>query len=166
MSPSSNILIGVEVGLLKGLENLRWASDSIQNFGELIAVSTVVQTQGPDESPRLRVVFKISTGRSPEQVVEELEVIEKTYQETLQMLEPLCCFLLVFEQEVSLSPLLTLPHPALAAHPSWLYCAWEVWRSYEHPVLNQSLERIVASSNLTNVQFYSQGKSIVAKSYL
>lgn len=165
MLQDATILVGIETGLLKGLETLRWAIEFLERFSEIVAVSTVVQCNENETRSRLHVVLKLSTNRNCEQVIRELQQIEKEYEENLQVIESLRCFLMAYDQMVSITPTVTLPHPVMVSNAAWLYCATEVWRAYQHPVLNQSLERLLADAKVTNVEFFSQGKTIIGKTY-
>lgn len=165
MSQSSTALFGIEAGLLKGLDTLRWTLESLQRFAEITAVSTVVQSNIDTARPSLRVVVKTSLIISPDQVIKELVEIENEYDEKIKVMEPMRCFLLAYDQLVTLTPILTLPHPQMIANPSWLYCSFEVWRNYRHPVLELTLERLLSQSKVTNVEFFSQGKSVITKTF-
>lgn len=166
MEESSHVLIGIEAGLLRGLESLRWTLENLQSFSEILAVSTIVQTNEGPNVAHLRVVLKLLTNLTPDQIIQELQLIEQKYDEALRVIEPIRCFLMGYEQFVVITPSVTLPHPVMLSDSSWLFCAWEVWRSYQHPVMNQTLDRLMSQANVTNVDFYSQGKTIVTKTYL
>lgn len=165
MSQNSTALIGIEAGLLKGLDTLRWTLESLQRFAEITAVSTVVQANTETERPSLRVVIKTSLAIRPDQVIKELIQIENEYDEKVKVMEPMRCFLLTYDQVVTITPNLTLPHPQIISNSSWLYCCFEVWRNYRHPVLDLTLERLLTQVNVTNVEFFSQGKSVVTKTF-
>lgn len=164
MTSESTILIGVEVGLLKGLESMKWAIESLQRFVEISAVSTVVQCRAFNDKICLRTVIKATTSQTAEQVIQELISIEYEYDEKLRVIESLRCFLLTYEQQVNLSPGMILPHPQMLDHSSWLYCAWETSRNYRHPVLEQTLDKLISKTNMADIIFFGQGKSIITKS--
>jgi 7,8-dihydro-6-hydroxymethylpterin-pyrophosphokinase len=166
MNNSSMVLIGVEAGILKGLDTMRWTIESLQRFSEVVSVSTVVQSSTLVERPCIRVVVKVSLAIHSEQVVQELIAIENEYDEKLKVMEPIHCYLLAQDQTVCLTPEITLPHPQMVSNAAWLYCSWEVWRNYRHPVLDLTLERILSQTNVTNVEFFSQGKAVVSKTSL
>lgn len=166
MEESSQILVGIEAGLLKGLDILRWTIDQLNDCAEILSASTVVQSGIGSEHPNLRVVLKLSTSWSAEKVIDELKKIEQRFDETMKVIEPMKCFLMVYDQTVFITPAVTLPHPNMIADTSWLYCAWEVWRSFHHPIMGQTLDRIMNQTNVTNVEFYGQGKTIISKTYL
>lgn len=162
MSREALVLIGFESGLLKGIDTLRWAVHQLQEKVEVLAVSTIVQNNRSGDGNQLRVVVKGQTLLEPHQVVDFMEFIESQYQDTLRNMESLRCFLLCYQEEVCLTPKLTLPHPMMIESSSWLYCCWEVWRNYRHPVLELSLERVLAQRPVTNVEFFSQGKLVIS----
>lgn len=160
---SSQALIGIEVGLLRGLETMKWVLSSLQPFVETSAISTIVQCNAINDRSCLRAVIKASTGLSPEELIQEFMSLEYEYDEKIKDMEPIRCFLLAYDQLVSLAPRMVLPHPQMTDHSSWLYCAWETSRNYRHPVLDQSLEKLILRINLSDIVFYSQGKSVMTK---
>jgi 7,8-dihydro-6-hydroxymethylpterin-pyrophosphokinase len=160
---SSLAMIGIEVGLLRGLETMKWVLDSLQHFIETTAISTIVQCNATHDRSCLRVVVKASTNLTAEQLIQELISLEYEYNERIRDMEPIRCFLLTFDHQVSLAPGMVLPHPQMTDHSSWLYCAWETARNYRHPVLDQSLEKLISKINLSDIVFYSQGKSVITK---
>lgn len=157
----STALIGIETGLLKGIETLRWTLDSIQSFGEISAISTVVQSINSVGQPQLRVVIKLITPREPDELINRLVDIEGEYDEKIKIMDTMRCLLLAYDQAVSLTPAETLPHPQMLSDAAWLYCSWEVWKSYWHPVMEQTLDKLLSERNVTNVEFHSQGKAIL-----
>jgi len=160
---SSTVLIGIEVGLLRGLDTMKWVLDSLQQFVETSAISTIIQCNASNDRSCLRAVVKASTNSTPEQLIQEFISLEYEYDEKIKDMEPIRCFLLTFDQQVSMAPGMVLPHPQMTDHSSWLYCAWETARNYRHPVLDQSLEKLITKINLADIVFYSQGKSVMTK---
>ncbi len=163
---TSTALIGIEVSLLRGLETLRWACESLQRFSEVTAVSSVVQCNTVVDNPLLKIVLKVSLTIPPEQIVQELLSIEYEFESKITVIESLRCFLLVFDHQVSLSPGVTLPHPQMLDHTSWLYCCCEVWRGYRHPVLDLNLDRLLAERDVSHMEFFGQGKSVITKAFI
>jgi hypothetical protein len=84
MNEGSVALFGIEAGLLKGLDTLRWTLECVQKFAEIRAISTVVQSTSRREVPCLRVVVKTSVEHGPEQLIAELKKIEIEYEEQLK----------------------------------------------------------------------------------
>jgi hypothetical protein len=69
--------------------------------------------------------------------------------------------LLCFDQVAQMSPELTLPNPQLARDTVVLRCASEVWGDFKHPILGQTLNHLVHSSNSNEiVEFFSQGTNL------
>lgn len=162
----STVLIGLETGLLKGLDSLKWMVEALQEHAELVALSTVIQGFSQAGNTCLQVVVKANASMQPEEVVQKLRGIERAYKENTEFMEPMRCFLLAYDQKVSMTPQLLLPHPQLVSNSGWLYCCWEVWRNYRHPVLDITLEKLLAEKQMTNVQFFSQSKAIISKSLI
>jgi 7,8-dihydro-6-hydroxymethylpterin-pyrophosphokinase len=69
--------------------------------------------------------------------------------------------LLAFGQSVILDSRLTLPSPRLFEDSLILRCAAEAWGSYEHPIMQKTLEDLAqfAVTNL-NVEFYSKSEEL------
>lgn len=164
IEPKSVALIGIECGLLKGLDTLRWALAEIQNFAEVSAVSSVVQCEDHSGRLILRIAAKVLVDQSPENIVGRLKDIETDYDEKIKLIESARCFLLAYDQLVVITPQVNLPHPQLIDNNSWLYCCSEVWKNYRHPVLDLTIERLLDQKLLSKVEFFSQGKVIVSKS--
>ncbi len=157
------VLIGIESGLLRGMETLKWSLASIQEFCDISALSTVLQSNSINEYGSIRVVLKGKIIYEPEQTIRELKRIEREFETKFKVMEPMRCFLLVHEYTVSVTPHVTLPHPQLVSHPAWLVAANEVWRTYRHPVLEIPIEKILAKTNISQVEFFSQGKAILSR---
>lgn len=66
--------------------------------------------------------------------------------------------LLVFNDEVKMTPNLTLPHPSLYLDPLILHCSAEVWPEYVHPVSKIPLRKADIETNVSLFEFLYQGK--------
>lgn len=75
--------------------------------------------------------------------------------------------ILAFEDEIMMTPALTLPSPRLHDDLLLLRCATEVWEDYVHPLFNLTLYELMkkrsSEEKLTplHVEFYMQSKSLV-----
>lgn len=163
MNSEVQILLGLETGLLKGLHSLCWASEKLQVACEFTAISTVIQSNDEDLGASLRVVIKAMTSLEGGELIGFIKEIETEFLRQVTSLESLRIYLLTFGQTVIITPKLTLPHPVMIEQPGWLYCSWEVWKGYRHPVLELSLERLLAQHPVTNVEFVGQGKMVLRK---
>lgn len=159
----STALFGIEVSLLRGVETLRWTIDSLQKFCEITAASSIVQCNSNLENPLLKIVIKVNLTMPPEQVIQELLSIEYDFEGNIKVMETMRCFLMAYDQIVCLSPSITLPHPQMLDHTSWLYCSCEVWRCYRHPILDLTLDRILSGRDVGPMEFFGQGKSVINK---
>ncbi|MCB0368055.1 MAG: hypothetical protein KDD45_01120 [Bdellovibrionales bacterium] len=66
--------------------------------------------------------------------------------------------LLSYDNEIRLTPQLTLPHPQLFLDPLILHCSSEIWPEYIHPVNGDSLRKSDQESESENLEFLYQGK--------
>lgn len=160
MTHTSTVLFGIEAGTLKGLDTLKWTLRALKKFSEILSISTIVQTNSNGDNSILRVVLKAGLSLKPEQIIQELSILEVEYNENIKVLETMRTFLLTYDQRVCLTPALILPHPQLTENHAWLYCSWEVWRNYRHPILEVTLDQLISSSSIENVEFFSQAKSL------
>jgi 7,8-dihydro-6-hydroxymethylpterin-pyrophosphokinase len=160
MKQTATVLLGLEAGLLRGLDSLKWTVEALQKKTDVVALSTIIQGFHSGGSNSLKVVVKATVSMNPPDLLRYLCEVEADYAENKDFMESLRCYLLAFEHEVSMTPHLLLPHPQMVSDPGWLYCSWEVWRNYRHPVLEFSLEKLLAEVETTNVQFFSQAKAI------
>jgi hypothetical protein len=69
--------------------------------------------------------------------------------------------LLVYADQMSLSPQLVLPHPQLIENKVFLIGSVEVWANYNHPILEKPLNTLVKDIDLKGVDFVSTGKSLI-----
>lgn len=71
--------------------------------------------------------------------------------------------LLSLDNEISMLPTLTLPHPDLHRRAEFLVPTSEILPTYEHPILEQTLLQLEASKKYKGkVHFYAQSKSLVS----
>lgn len=69
--------------------------------------------------------------------------------------------LLLYDQEVILTPELTLPHPKLQYDPLTLRLSSEIWSRYEHPVLKKTLRELSdLRTQELDAEFIMQAKNL------
>jgi hypothetical protein len=157
MTPVGHMtLVFIAVDVLEGAISLKTKIDLLRTQSEGLAISNVYKRsqQSPLSSrffSELVVVVKAETYLSVEKL--SLWVKEKMGNSAA---------ILSFDSDVFLLPDLNLPHPLLHTDPLTLRCACEVWGSYEHPVLGQTLNELVQLELQTkNYEFFSQGNSLL-----
>jgi 7,8-dihydro-6-hydroxymethylpterin-pyrophosphokinase len=106
-------------------------------------------------------VVKLATSLKAEEIIKKLIEIEEEFETTIKLIEPLRCYLMAYDQTVSISPSITLPHPLMMSDPGWMYCCFEVWKNYRHPILEQTLDKLLKNKGATNVEFHSQGRALL-----
>ena len=73
--------------------------------------------------------------------------------------------LLLHNQEVSMIPNLTLPHPDLIAESIILCCAAELMPDFVHPILKKDLSALSLRHDFNeDAEFYLQGKKFLESS--
>ncbi len=157
MAYQNNCLIGFTFPIETEISGIQEILEDLCECGEVLKSSTVykqyLQKDGRPFTANIRFVVQFSTYLSAEQSVYLLENNAKKGQ-------PL---LLAFNQQVVLSPKLTLPYPELIVDVLLLRCAAEIWGQYEHPVLQKTLGEIVKKSELKDrAEFLMQGESLIA----
>jgi 7,8-dihydro-6-hydroxymethylpterin-pyrophosphokinase len=69
--------------------------------------------------------------------------------------------LLSFDDEISMLPTLTLPHPELHQKAEFLVPSSEILPTYEHPVIEKTLVQIESTDKYRGkVHFYAQSKNL------
>ena len=157
MAFHNNCLIGFTFPVDTEISGIQEVLEAISECGEIQKASTVykqyIQKDGKPAVACIRFVVQFATYLSAEQ---SIYLIENNGQKG----QPL---LLAFNQQVVLSPKLTLPYPELIVDVLLLRCAAEIWGQYEHPILQKTLGEIVKKSELRErAEFLMQGESLIA----
>lgn len=153
------IMIGLLVDLNRGQKTVRQMTNEMSSIISFIAVSSIYKRSALSHrlgsSAELICVFKASTTLDLEQVSKALSSVQT--QHPGAQIKLLC-----YDKNVQMLPAQTLPHPALVQDKALLRCSSEVWGSYEHPILGQTLSEIVnLNGTFDDVEFYSQGSAIL-----
>lgn len=69
--------------------------------------------------------------------------------------------LLAFENEIRMSPQITLPHPDLYLDSLILHCSAEVWPEYLHPISKSTLRALDMKTTMEGLEFLYQGKYFI-----
>lgn len=157
MAYQNNCLIGFTFPIETEISEIQDSLEGLCECGEIQKASTVykqyLQKDGKPSVGSIRFVIQFSTYLSAEQSVYLTE-------NNVQKGQPL---ILAFNQQVVLSPKLTLPYPELIVDVLLLRCAAEIWGQYEHPILQKTLGEIVKKSEMKDrAEFLMQGESLIA----
>lgn len=162
MKQTHMAMIYISTDLMAGIPRLEKIIESLKTTGEIVGVSSIYKKyrnqRSEDLNSDLVLVVKLET----EKVFEELfQVLDKTEQQQRLSTHSALLSLLTYDRLVRLYPGQNLPSPLLHTDPLTLRCASEVWGSFEHPVLGQTLNELVRSQKpLSHVEFFAQGKSL------
>jgi 7,8-dihydro-6-hydroxymethylpterin-pyrophosphokinase len=156
-------LICVQSDIVGGEKTQKKIIRDISEFVEVLAISSLFkctkQFQKKFDS-YLMSVMKVETTLSSEQILEKLlqlediEIQNEIFQRRI--------YLLGYEDELKMSPEMTLPHPALHSDNYILQCASEVWGDYVHPILKSKLKELdVQHHEEIQGDFVSQGRALL-----
>lgn len=158
-------LIYLSADLMAGIGFLRKLAMDLVDQVRIESASSVYKRyltpRREDLNSELCVVLKVST------LLSHLELgnyLDSQQVERGQNGSPATvrAILLSFSNQVLLTPKRPLPHPQLHSDPLTMRCAAEIYGSYEHPVLGQTLNELVKSSETPeSIEFYSQGRSLL-----
>jgi len=107
----------------------------------------------------LSVVVRIRTTLPPRELLELLQKIERQANLTTRCVD---IDLLFYEEQSTMTPLLTLPHPELHRRPQVLIPAAEIAPDFTHPVLEQNLAQLTHRfEKVPWGRYYSTGKTLL-----
>jgi 7,8-dihydro-6-hydroxymethylpterin-pyrophosphokinase len=134
----------------------------IQN-SELLEVTSLFKRRsqsGSDFESTIEMVAAVSTEKAKVEFASRLHEIAK---EIIKRREDsqVSIKLLLYDQEVIMTPELTLPHPDLQYDLLTLRLSSEVWSRYEHPVLKKTLRELSdLRGQELDVEFVMQAKNL------
>jgi hypothetical protein len=163
MTRPHHALISISVEFTAGLEKVRALLGELRQYGDISGVSSVYKrfltSRHEDLNSDICLVIKMDTDISHGELQQKLEEINAALLQNLRKQGQ--TLLLSYDRMVQLLPASTLPHPLLRNDGLTLRCAAEVWGGYEHPVLGQTLNELVKSSEpIKTSEFFAQGKSL------
>jgi 7,8-dihydro-6-hydroxymethylpterin-pyrophosphokinase len=151
----SHAIIGIETEGVESWEVMGELARLINLKYQIETCSTVWQTHGME---RLVCAVKIGTTEKPRTIQETLEEMEKALGPGRHG----GLTLLIYGDVFSMTPDLTLPHPALRTDIRWIVSASELAPDWIHPVSRKSLiELSRATAGQTGLEFNAQGYSLL-----
>ncbi len=156
-------LICLQSDIVGGEKTQKKIIGNISDFADILAISSLFKCTKRFQKKfdsYLMSVMKIETSLNSEQLLsrllelENIEIQNEIFQRRL--------YLLGFQDELKMSPELTLPHPALHSDNYILQCASEVWGDYIHPILKSKLKELdVQHHEEIQGDFVSQGRALL-----
>lgn len=134
----------------------------IQN-SELLEVTSLFKRRsqsGSDFESTIEMVAAVSTEIAKVEFASRLHEIAKEIKKHREDSQ-VSIKLLLYDQEVIMTPELTLPHPDLQYDLLTLRLSSEVWSRYEHPVLKKTLRELSdLRGQELDVEFVMQAKNL------
>jgi 7,8-dihydro-6-hydroxymethylpterin-pyrophosphokinase len=158
----------------EGLEPMRRAIRHLAKDFEVLRISSVYQVDRAAESlsglrdvrkeERLKglvVVFKGATLMSPADTLEALQSAERVNQKEV-MHRSVSLNLLLYDNLISMSPGLAVPHPEMHLRPEEIVLINEIQSDIVHPVLGEKLTQLAEKfSRVSWGNFYAQGSAVL-----
>jgi 7,8-dihydro-6-hydroxymethylpterin-pyrophosphokinase len=158
-----NALVGIESGVLRGIEILTKSIDILSEFSEVLVISSVIRSSQQDQGSSedyLSIVLKVSSNYEPEELIKRLVQLEQYFLKEY-FSKYFRAVLLVYADQMSLVPHLVLPHPQLVQNKAFLIGSIEIWGNYNHPILEKPINTLINDKDLKGVEFISPGKSLL-----
>lgn len=167
MQQTHMTLILVSIDLVAGQSKLKEIANSFQAIGQVVETSSVykkyLNARSEDLNSELIFVLKVETEKDVSEIFKFLE----NEQSRFATEDRGAFVLLTYDHLLRLFPGQNLPHPLLHSDKLTLRCAAEAWGAYEHPVLGQTLNELVRSSDpLAHVEFFAQGRNLISSEKL
>ncbi len=153
----ANVLLALETKFEKELITLRKILLQLSYNSKMKDISSVYELTEP-YAYGISVVAHIELAKkSPLEAKGEIEKILASVKSEYFKWE-----ILLIDDVVFRSPHLTIPHPLLHKSPKWIVPATDIWESYNHPVLNESIKTIRNSfKEIEGISFYKQNKTLL-----
>jgi len=152
MSHTAYLLLGSNIG--NRLQYLQQANEKIQQTPgiQIQSASSIYETAawGLEDMPaHLNMALKVKTILSAQQLLEEVLRIELELDRARQQkwgARTLDIDIIFYDNQVSTSETLTLPHPLLQERRFVLIPMAEIAADYLHPIFNQTVAELLAST--------------------
>ncbi len=159
-------LVAITVDFMDGLILLKKAITLLQDSAEVLALSSIYKRYTSDLkndlNAQLWIVLKISTELGAEELLSESALIEVKCSEKPEH-HKTKIYLLALDDEVLLTPQLTLPHPELHSVTLFTVGSAEVWGQYVHPILKRTLNELSKGQGRDPmIEFLGQGTRLLA----
>jgi 2-amino-4-hydroxy-6-hydroxymethyldihydropteridine diphosphokinase len=147
VSETAYLSLGSNVG--DRVRNLREAVDRIGELGEVVAVSSLYETEPvefTDQPWFLNSAIALETDLAPQELMSRLLEIERTMgRERTQIKGPrkIDIDVILFEDQVIDRPELTVPHPAMHERRFVLEPLAEIAAEARHPVTKKSVREML-----------------------
>ncbi len=151
----NEIILSVEAPFYGAKDQCKDFIQKIKSFCQVIKVSNAYKVQaGMKNESQAMIVLSIFVRTSL--------IVEKFLEKTQEIQTKVNFKLLTYNQEISMIPDLTLPHPDLVSQSILLYCSAEVLPNYVHPILKKDLGTLSLRHEFTeDAEFYLQGKTFI-----
>ncbi len=158
-------LISIAVDLMGGRERAQEILSRLEEFGEISSLSSVYKRyltkERTDLNSRMEFVVKYKTVMNVDQALQLVSSQRETGSPGLKNKGLIDLKILVFDDQVLLSPRLTLPYPLMHQDPLIARCSAEAWGEYEHPIYQKNLKEIAAEAPpAKQAEFYCQGSTL------
>ncbi len=164
-------LIGIEVYFGDGEKKLKSFCRELMSFSKILKISSVyrVKPEQADHLPsdrfksfgRLSLAVLVETGLEPLDMLNRLHEIEERVTEIVVQ-RTAKSYLLLWENQVVMSPQVTLPYPKFHTKPQILVPAAEIAGHLNHPILDSTLSKL--STQIKNTDwgvFHVRGKTLL-----
>lgn len=156
-------LIGISYPWIETTSLAKTILMKLIEISELLEVTSLFKRRsqsGSDFDSTIELVAAISTETSKVMFAAQLHGIAEGIQKRREDSQ-VSIRLLLYDQQVIMTPELTLPHPDLQYDPLTLRLSSEIWSRYEHPVLKKTLRELSdLRSQELDVEFIMQAKNL------
>ncbi len=167
-------LVSLKVHSDNGLELLRQTLRNTFEPGNVLALSSIYKIFGEQHRPLHVHDLRSLTRYQGLCAVAQLRVMTPAQKLLIHLMSAeerqakdsshhrVSLNLLTYDDQVSMNPQLTLPHPELHTQPYYMIPAAEIWADYRHPILNKSFHELAQElARQPWGEFFAQGKSLL-----
>jgi len=151
----NQFLVQISLNITRGAEGLKQLLLEVLQKNKIVAISSVYKRKEPHQAEfdaQFVLVLKCEQEGPWAEAQENLKMSTRRGQVSL----------LVFEDEVMMTPEMTLPSPHLHSDPIAIQASAEVWPDYVHPVLKKPLSSLVGHGHRSDRgEFLFQGKNLL-----